>query len=99
MSDSSRGNRRGGKAISGATIAHLWLRTGFDLESLIFCFGIGGVGAVLYNVVTGSRLEPVDQTYRRLPLHRHFVPEYWAPPSVFDLASTAPSTRTAPSTD
>lgn len=25
-------------------------RTGFDIESLIFCFAIGGVGAVLYVV-------------------------------------------------
>ena len=23
-------------------------RTGFDIESLIFCFGIGGVGSVLF---------------------------------------------------
>lgn len=46
-------------------------RTGFDVESFIFSFGIGGIGAVLYNVVTGSRFEHVDQGYRRLPLHRH----------------------------
>lgn len=49
----------------------LALRTGFDIESLIFCFGIGGVGAVLYNVATGSRFEAVDEGYKRLPLHRH----------------------------
>lgn len=46
-------------------------RTGFDIESLLFCFGIGGVGAVLYNVITGSRFEPVDEAYKRAPLHRH----------------------------
>ncbi len=49
----------------------LALRTGFDVESLIFCFGIGGVGAVLYNVATGSHFEHVDEAYKRLPLHRH----------------------------
>lgn len=27
-------------------------RTGFDLESVIFAFSIGGIGAVLYNLVT-----------------------------------------------
>ncbi|MBZ0171657.1 MAG: lycopene cyclase domain-containing protein, partial [Phycisphaerales bacterium] len=46
-------------------------RTGFDVESVIFCFGIGGVGAVLYNVITGSNLAPVSDRYRRSPLHRH----------------------------
>src|SRR6266705_981496 len=35
-------------------------RTGFDLESLIFCFAIGGVGAVLYNVLTHQDLEPIS---------------------------------------
>lgn len=46
-------------------------RTGFDIESLLFSFGIGGVGAVLYNVATRSRFQPVDEHYRRHPLHRH----------------------------
>ncbi len=46
-------------------------RTGFDVESVIFCFGIGGVGAVLYNVITGSRFEQVSGEWRRAPLHRH----------------------------
>ncbi|MCB1091796.1 MAG: hypothetical protein KDL87_09710, partial [Verrucomicrobiae bacterium] len=27
-------------------------KTGFDLESLVFCFAIGGVGAVLYDLIT-----------------------------------------------
>src|SRR6516165_6513605 len=31
-------------------------RTGFDIESLIFSFAIGGVGAILYNILT--RREP-----------------------------------------
>lgn len=34
-------------------------RTGFDIESLIFCFAIGGVGVSLYNIVTGRTLETV----------------------------------------
>lgn len=32
--------------------------TGFDIESLIFSFGIGGIGAVVYNSLTGR--EPVS---------------------------------------
>lgn len=45
-------------------------RSGFDIESLIFCFGIGGIGAVLYNVLTRRRLQPVDSTERRHHRHR-----------------------------
>jgi len=45
-------------------------RTGFDLESLIFCFAIGGVGAVLVNLVTRRAVEPVRPTERHHPRHR-----------------------------
>ena len=46
-------------------------RTGFDIESLIFSFAIGGIGMMLYNAITGKSLLPVSTAYRRLPLHRH----------------------------
>ena len=44
-------------------------RTGFDIESVIFSFAIGGVGAVLYNALTRTQLAPVP-TERSGPLHR-----------------------------
>ena len=48
-------------------------RTGFDIESIIFSFAIGGVGAVLYNIVTRKRLEPFG-------LHdRHHSRDRWHP--------------------
>lgn len=34
-------------------------RTGFDIESIIFSFAIGGIGAVLYNIITRKHLEPL----------------------------------------
>jgi len=46
-------------------------RTGFDIESLIFCFAIGGVGAVLYNILTGRTPQSLHPTEKRAPLHRH----------------------------
>lgn len=46
-------------------------RTGFDLESLIFCFAIGGVGAVLYNAVTRRTLRPMGMRKRHAAHHRH----------------------------
>lgn len=48
-------------------------RTGFDIESLIFCFGIGGVGAVSYSIVSGTVSHPVPQHERASPRHRHHM--------------------------
>jgi hypothetical protein len=47
-------------------------RTGFDLESLIFAFAIGGIAVVLYDRLTGHVLTPVSlagRTSRRHRLH------------------------------
>jgi len=49
--------------------------TGFDIESLIFCFGIGGIGAVLYNFLSGRALRAVPSVERRSSRHRL---HYWA---------------------
>ncbi|MEX2650310.1 MAG: lycopene cyclase domain-containing protein [Alphaproteobacteria bacterium] len=45
--------------------------TGFDIESVIFCFGIGGIGSALYDIITNTRLVPVGTQERARPLHRH----------------------------
>ena len=45
-------------------------RTRFDVESVIFSFAIGGVGAVLYNALTGRHLALLAPSTRREPLHR-----------------------------
>ena len=44
-------------------------RTGFDLESIIFSFAIGGIGAVLYNSLMYQRLEPIDAKERQRGWH------------------------------
>jgi hypothetical protein len=49
--------------------------TGFDIESLVFSFGIGGIAAVLYNLTTGRELRLVRAAERNLPRHRL---HYWA---------------------
>ena len=77
-------------------------RTGFDAESVIFAFAIGGIGTVLYNAFTRRALVPVASAERGHPRHRlHraallvpfvlFVPLYflrWNPiyPSITCLA-------------
>lgn len=49
-------------------------RTGFDIESLIFCFAIGGVGSVLYNAITRQGFEPISWQDRSYSRHRfHWV--------------------------
>src|SRR5258708_87097 len=48
-------------------------KTGFDIESLIFCFAIGGSSAVLYDLLTSRQSRPMDKTERHLPLHRHHL--------------------------
>lgn len=45
-------------------------RTGFDVESLLFCFGIGGVGVVLYDALTRRSLAPLPEHERLSPRHR-----------------------------
>ena len=65
-------------------------RTGFDIESLIFSFAIGGIGAALYNALAQRALVPLgaDERQRwRHRLHRSailapfvlFVPLYFLP--------------------
>jgi len=49
--------------------------TGFDIESFIFSFGIGGISAVLYNLLTGRELAPVADEERRSPRH---ILHYWS---------------------
>ncbi len=58
---------------SPPSLFELAQRTGFDIESLIFSFAIGGVGLVLYDVLTRRvtmRLPAEEHDHRRHRLHR-----------------------------
>ena len=52
------------------TLFDLAQRTGFDIESLIFCFAIGGIAAVSYRVITASPDTVMDHALRRAGRHR-----------------------------
>jgi lycopene cyclase-like protein len=65
-------------------------RTGFDIESFIFCFAIGGIGVALYNSLTRQDLVPMSEAEKQHSLHRFhrialltpfvaFVPLYFLP--------------------
>lgn len=60
-------------------------RTGFDIESLIFCFAIGGLGVVFYNALTRQTWKPVTPEYRHSSLHRHHKLAIVTPFIVFPL--------------
>lgn len=70
---------------SPPSLFDLAVNTGFDIESLIFCFAIGGIGAVLYNLLTRKSMEPVSEEEKRLPLHRHHYKAIAAPLVVFPV--------------
>ncbi|MHB8772788.1 MAG: lycopene cyclase domain-containing protein [Syntrophales bacterium] len=60
-------------------------RTGFDIESFIFCFAIGGIAAVLYNILLRRQTQPMLTREKRLPLHRHHYLALSAPFIVFAI--------------
>ena len=64
--------------------------TGFDIESLIFCFAIGGVGTVLYQVATRRRLRPVGRDERRKRRHHYHRAALLAPVVAFPALCLAP---------
>ncbi len=70
---------------SPPSLFDLALNTGFDIESLIFCFGIGGIAAVLYNLLTHQVPMPVTDNERNEPLHRHHYTALAAPFISFPL--------------
>jgi len=70
---------------SPPSLFNLAERTGFDIESLIFCFGIGGIAAVFYNLFTHQVPRPVGSEERHKPLHRHHYKALVAPFVAFPL--------------
>lgn len=52
------------------SLLELAQRTGFDLESLIFSFAIGGIGAVLYDALARRELRSMSHA-ERLSVRRH----------------------------
>lgn len=65
-------------------------RTGFDIESLLFTFAVGGVAPVIYPVATRRRLRSVPPQRRRRPLHRYHYLALAAPFIAFPLLYAFP---------
>ena len=52
------------------TLFDLAQRTGFDIESLVFCFAIGGIATVLYDALTGGKVRTMTFGERHSVRHR-----------------------------
>lgn len=58
-------------------------RTGFDIESLIFCFAIGGLGVAGYGALAPAPLGRMDHHARSEPQHRWHLLALLSPIFVF----------------
>ena len=65
------------------SLFNLAQRTGFDLESLVFCFAIGGLGVAGYRAMTPAPLASVDRKAHSLPWHRWHLLALASPVFVF----------------
>lgn len=52
------------------TLFDLAQKTGFDIESLIFCFSIGGVGSVIYKLIYKTQILSVSESEKLHKRHR-----------------------------
>ena len=60
-------------------------RTGFDLESLIFSFGIGGIAVIIYELIFRTRHKKISSHERHSRRHRYHVFILLAVPLIFFL--------------
>lgn len=65
-------------------------RTGFDIESLIFCFAIGGLGVAAYRALLPAPLRTMDHGARSAPRHRWHRLALLTPFFVFAALMTLP---------
>ena len=65
-------------------------RTGFDIESLVFTFAIGGVAAVLYPVFTRHVVRSVPTPERHRPFHQYHYHALMSPFIAFPVLYLPP---------
>lgn len=60
-------------------------RTGFDIESFIFSFGIGGIAVAVYERIFRASHEQMESHERHLPIHRYHLLSIISTPIIFLL--------------
>lgn len=71
------------------SLFNLASRTGFDIESLIFSFAIGGIAVVLYELLFRAAHEPMTTRERSLPRHRYHLWAFFSGPIAFAILWSA----------
>jgi hypothetical protein len=64
---------------SPPSLFDLTQRTGFDVESVIYAFAIGGIGSALYDTITRQHLAPASDAERARLLHRFHLAALFVP--------------------
>lgn len=67
------------------SLFNLALTTGFDIESLIFSFGIGGIAVVLYERIFRTKHQIMTQTEQHRPRHRYHLWAIASAPIIFAI--------------
>ncbi|HZW61677.1 MAG TPA: lycopene cyclase domain-containing protein [Candidatus Babeliales bacterium] len=62
-------------------------KTGFDIESLIFAFAIGGIASVFYNLIFNAKFKPLSEKEKKQKRHRWHWLILLSPPLIFLLLS------------
>lgn len=56
---------------SPPSLFDLAAKTGFDIESLIFCFSVGGIGTILYEIIFPMKHKKINKSEKRQ--HRYHI--------------------------
>lgn len=78
------------------SLLELAQRTGFDLESLIFSFAIGGIGSALYDALARRELRAISHAERHSTTHRVHGFALAVPIIAFPLLTLLPWNRIYP---
>ncbi len=74
---------------SPPSLFDLALRFGFDIESLIFAFAVGGIVVAIYEVMVRGRIKPMTDVERSDPRHRFHLLTLATGPLLFVFLLTA----------
>jgi len=65
------------------SLFNLAAKTGFDIESLIFCFAVGGIGAVLYEALVKVKHQKISRHEKHRKKHRFHLLALSSPVIIF----------------
>lgn len=70
---------------SPPSLFDLALRTGFDIESLLFAFGVGGLAVVIYERIFLARHTKISVEEKHQPRHKYHLLALFSAPIIFIL--------------